>query len=149
MRARSSLTAARRPRARGDRPRRDRLEEAPRLEDVGQRHVARLEHERRGARRHPLVGLVHDDAAAHAAHDGDEALGLEDPQRLAQRRARHAEPLDEVGLVAERVAFRQLAGDDQRAQLVGDLLRLLARVGSFAWLRPSRHPRRRTPCALS
>ena len=114
--ARSSLTAAVRPRApsRCDAGR-DRFEQAPRLEDVGERHVARLQQECGRAGGHPLVRLVDDDATAHAAHDGDEALGFEDPQRLAQRRAGHAEAFDEVGLVTQRVAFGQLAGDDQRA----------------------------------
>ena len=115
------------PALRRDRPGRDRFEQAPRFEHVGERDVARLEHERGRARGHALVGLVDDDAAAHAAHDGDETFGLEDAQRFAQRRPRHAEPLDEVGLVAERVALGQLARDDQAAQLVGDLLRFLAR----------------------
>ena len=57
----------------------------------------------------PLVGPVHDDAAEDAADDRDQALGLEDAQGLAQRRARHPEALDEVGLVAERVALVELA----------------------------------------
>ena len=55
-----------------------------------------------------------------------ESLGLEDPQRLAQRRARHAEALDQVGLTAERLALAELTADDGRPQLVGDLLGLLA-----------------------
>src|SRR5690606_8065518 len=66
------------------------------------------------------------------AHDGDEALGLEDAKGLAQRGAGHAEALDQVGLVAQRVALAELAGDDELAQLVGDLLGLL----------PGRAPRR-------
>ena len=52
---------------------------------------------------------------------------------------RHPEALDEVGLVAERVALVELAGDDEAPQLVGDLLGLLAppvarrRVGGLAF----------------
>ena len=111
---------------RGDDARGRGLDQAPRVVHVGERDVARLEHERRGPRRHALVGLVHDDAAQHAAHDGDEALRLEDAQRLAQRGPGDAESLDEVGLVTEGVALGELAADDERAQLVGDLLRLLA-----------------------
>ena len=104
---------------------------------------------RRGAGGHALVGFVDDHAAEHAAHDGDQPLGLEDAQRFAQRRARHAEALDEVGLPPERVALRQLAAHDQGAQLVGDLLGLLARscglrrrhdASVFSMLRPARYP---------
>ena len=120
------MTAARRPRPVAI-ARRDRFEEASRFEDVGELDVARLEHECRRARRHSFVGGVHDDAAAHAAHDRDEAFGLEDPQRLAQRWSRDAEALHQVGFVPERVAFRQLARDDQGAELVGDLLGFLPR----------------------
>ena len=68
---------------------------------------------------------MHDHAAQRAAHDGDEPFGLEDPERLAERGSRHAEALDQVGLVAQRVALGQLATDDQRAQLVRDQLGLL------------------------
>ncbi len=57
----------------------------------------------------------------------DQPLGLEDAQRLAQRRPGHPEALDQVGLVPERVTLVELAGDDQPAELVGDLLRLLPR----------------------
>ena len=76
---------------------------------------------------HPLVGFVDDHPAEHSADDGDEPLRLEDAERLAERRSRDAEPLDEIGLVSERVALGQLPADDEGTQLVGDLLRLLAR----------------------
>lgn len=75
------------------------------------------------------VGPVHDDAALHPANDRDQPFGFEDPQRLPQRRPRDAEALDEVGLVAERVALVQLAQNDEPSQLVGNLLGLLP------WLR--------------
>ena len=81
----------------------------PGLEHVGERHVAGLEDHGGGAGGHALVGVVDDDAAVHAPHDGDEALGLEDAQGLAQRRAGDAEAVDEIGLVAERVAVGELA----------------------------------------
>ena len=83
-------------------------------------------HEGRGAGRHALVGVMHDDAPEHAAHHRDESFGLEDAQRFAERRAGHAEALDEVGLATERGAVGQLAAHDQGAQLVGDQFRLLA-----------------------
>ena len=73
-----------------------------------------------------VVGLVDHHTAEDPAHDGDEALGLEDAQRLAQRGPGDAEALDQVGLVPERVALLELAGDDELPELVGDLLGLLA-----------------------
>ena len=126
----------------GDGPGRQRFELGPGVEDVGERDVAALQHHRRGARRHALVGLVHDHAAADTPDDGDEALGLEDAQGFAQRGAGDTEALDQVGLVAQRVALGELPGDDQRAQLVGDLLGLLlgasplrfgATTGDLSW----------------
>ena len=65
------------------------------------------------------------DAAVDPPDDGDQALGLEDAQRLAQRRARDAEALDQLRLVAQQLALDQLALDDEAADLVGDLLGLL------------------------
>jgi hypothetical protein len=89
--------------------------------------------------------LVDDDPAVEAPHDGDQALGLEDAQRLAQRRPGHGEPLDEVGLLAEPLAVGQLPADDQRPQLVRDELRLLAGrrralVGRHGTTLPLRRP---------
>ncbi len=63
--------------------------------------------------------------AAHPALHRDQALGLEDAQRLPQRRAGYAEPLDEVGLPAERLPIGQLAADDERPEFVRDALRHL------------------------
>ena len=60
---------------------------------------------------HALVGVVDDDAAVHAPHHGDEALGLEVPQGLAQRGAGDAEAGDEIGLVAERLPVGELTGE--------------------------------------
>ena len=102
------------------------FDQATGVVDVGQRHVARLQHQGRGPGRHLAAGLVDDDPTERAPHHGDEALGLEDAQGLAQRRAGHAEALDEIGFTAERVALGQLAADDERTQLVGDQLRLLS-----------------------
>src|SRR5262249_13589794 len=91
--------------------------------------VARLQHQRGGSGREPFVGTVGDDAAVDPAHDGDEPLGLEDAERLAQRRSGHAEALDEIGLVTQRLAVAELARHDQPAELVCDPLWLLARPG--------------------
>ena len=110
---------------------RGRLQQAARLVDVRQGHVARLQHQRRGTGRHALVRLVHDDATEHAAHDRDQAFRLENAERLAQRRPRHPEPLHQVRLVAERIPLGELPRHDQPAELVGDLLRLLAQPRAF------------------
>jgi hypothetical protein len=75
---------------------------------------------------------VHDHAAVHAAHDADQPLGFEDAQRLAQRRPRHAEALDQVGFTSERLALGELPADNERAQFVGDLLRFLAQSSPVA-----------------
>ena len=77
-------------------------------------------------RRHPLVRLVYDDASVHTAHDRDQPLCLEDPEGLTEGGARDAEPVDEIGFVAEGITLGELAGHDQGAELVGDLLGLLA-----------------------
>ena len=45
-----------------------------------------------------LITVVRDDAAVHPPHDRDQPLGLEDAQRLPQRRPGHAEALDELRL---------------------------------------------------
>ena len=113
-----------------------------RFEHVGERHVACPQDERRGARGHALVRFVDDHPAVHAADDGDQTLGFEDAQRLAQRRTRHPESFDEVRLASERLAFRELAADDQRPQLVGDLLRLLAKASPVALARQPPEPSR-------
>ena len=113
----------------------ERLEQRARFEHVGERHVARPQDQRRGARGHALVRFVDDHPAVDAADDGDEPFGFEDAQRLAQRRTRDTESFDELRLTADRLAFRELAADDQRPQLVGDLLRLLAKLGPVALAR--------------
>ncbi len=87
---------------------RDRLQQAARLVDVRQGHVARLQHQRRGTGRHALVRLVNDDATEHAAYHRDQAFRLENTERLAQRRPRHPEPLHQVRLVAERIPLGEL-----------------------------------------
>ena len=128
----SSATAVTPAALRRDRLGHERLDQRARFEHVGERHVARAQHQRRGPRRHALVRLVHDDSAVHAADDGDQTVGLEDAQRFAQRRTRNPEPFDELWLAPDRLPFGQLTADDQRAQLVRDLLRLLAETGPVA-----------------
>ena len=68
---------------------------------------------------------MHHHAALDAADNRDQTLGLEDAERFPQRWSRHAEALDQFRLVTEGVPLVQFAENDQPAQLVGDLLRLL------------------------
>src|SRR5262249_3484432 len=79
----------------------------------------------------------------------------EDAERLAQRRPRHAEALDELRLAPERIALRELAGHDQLAELVGDPLRLLTEPralrpfpgGASGWSPRGRLPARPRRCS--
>ena len=63
---------------------------------------------------------VHHRSALVAAPHGYQTLGLEYPQRLAQRHQADVEPLDEDGLRREQIAVGQLAVHDLAAQFVGD-----------------------------
>ena len=120
-----------------------RLDDGAGFEDVGQRDVAGLEDQCGRACREPLIGSVDDDATLHSAHHGDEPFGLQDAERFSQRRSGHTEPLDEIRLVTEGVAFVQFPEDDEAPQLVGDLLGFLPGLratratgwllGSFSW----------------
>ena len=132
MSARSSFAAAVRPRPWATIADGGGLDDRAGLEDVGQGHVAGLEDEGRGPGRLAVVGLVDPDTAVDAPDDGDQALGLEDAERLPQRRTGHAEPLDELGLVPQQLALHQPALDDEPADLVGDLLWLLP-LGARRW----------------
>jgi hypothetical protein len=72
-------------------------------------------------------------AAPGAPADGDERLGLEDAERLAQRRPRDAELAHEDVLGRQRVAVLQFAADDA----VADMLRHdLRRLGHSDCIRP-------------
>ncbi len=84
----------------GDQSHGGRFDDRSGLEDVRQRHVARLKDDRRGARRQPLIGSVDHDATLYPAHHGNETLGLKNAQCLAQRGPRDAEALNELWLVA-------------------------------------------------
>ena len=63
---------------------------------------------------------MHDRAAAVAAPDRHQALGLQDPQRLAQRDQADVELFDQHLLARQQIAVGQFAVDDLPAQLVGD-----------------------------
>ena len=96
------------------------LDRLPCRVDVGERRAPELEDEARvprGARRRPGCGRVR--PRARTAPDADEGLRLEDPERLAQGRARHAEVLHQRALGRERVTFLQLAPDDLTPQVRG------------------------------
>ena len=62
---------------------------------------------------------VHDGAAPVAAPDRNQALGLQDPQRLAQRDEADVELFDQHLLARQQIAVGELAVDDLAAQLVG------------------------------
>ncbi|CAI7975302.1 hypothetical protein FRAHR75_170069 [Frankia sp. Hr75.2] len=100
--------------------------------DVRERHVAGLEHEGRGARRHPLVGPMGDDSAEDTAFDRDQPLGLEYAQCFAQGWAGDPEAFHQVRLVAERFSLRKIALDDELSKLVGNALGLFAQRRSVA-----------------
>ena len=65
-------------------------------------------------------GCVHDGPPAVAATHRDETLGLEDPQRFAQRHQAHPELLDEHLLARQQVTIGKLALDDLSAKFVRD-----------------------------
>jgi hypothetical protein len=71
-------------------------------------------------RRGSGLALAHLHAVADA--HADEPVDLERDQRLAHRRARHAEPLGQFALGRQVAARREIAGLDHRTELVGDLL---------------------------
>ena len=93
-----------------------------RLEHVGERCAVVFEEEAGVAGDHRRARGVHGGPAAGAAPDGDQLFGLEDAERLAQRRSGHPELLGERGLGRQRLALAQLAADDPLAQVVGDEL---------------------------
>ena len=63
---------------------------------------------------------MHYRAAAVAAADRHQTLGLKDPQRLPQGHQADVELLDEHFLARQQVAVGQFAFDDLPAQFVGD-----------------------------
>jgi hypothetical protein len=80
-------------------------------------------------RRRGLVGTVYLGPADVAAPDGDQALGLEDPDRLADRRIADPELLDQLVLGGEPV----VAGEDAGPQLSRDGLRDPVLRDTGAW----------------
>ena len=64
--------------------------------------------------------------AAGALRGADQALGGEHAQRLPNRGSADAELAREHGLVRQALSLGELAGHDQLAQLIGDLLVRLA-----------------------
>ena len=92
---------------------------------IGYRDVAGLEHKCGRPRRETLVGLVDDYPTQGPSDHGDQPLRLEDPKGFPQRRPRYTEPSHQIRLMAEGIAFGQVAGNDRGSDLVGDLLWLL------------------------
>ena len=98
------------------------LDRDARLEHVGERGAVVLEVETGVAGDHRGARRVHAGAATGTAPHGDQLLGFEHPERLAQRRPGDPELLGERGLGRERLTLAQLAAHDLLAQPVGDQL---------------------------
>jgi hypothetical protein len=71
-------------------------------------------------------GPADEGAASGALRCIQEILSGDHPKRLAHRRTTDAELGGPRRLVGQALAGRQLAGDDELAQLIGDLLVRLA-----------------------
>ena len=61
---------------------------------------------------------MHDGTAAVAAPNRDQALGLQNPQRLSQRDEADIELLDEHFLAGQQISVGQFSVDDLASQLV-------------------------------
>ena len=99
----------------GEQARGHRLDARPRDHDVGDRRARQLEQQPGGAghdlgARHPHPG-----SGARSAAHLDQPLGLEHPDRLAQRRTADAEVRHQLGLVGQEVAVLELAVDHHAA----------------------------------
>jgi hypothetical protein len=75
---------------------------------------------------------VHDRTAGVAPLDRDEALGLQDPQRLPHRGSADAEFGDEAVLVGQELSVLELAIHDPLSQHVGNELCQL-RLPELCW----------------
>ena len=115
-----------------------------RLVHVGDRRPAHLEQQSDIPGRHGDVRGHHPRPAPGAAADADEGFGLQDPERLAQRRPGYAEHLHQHGFRRQRVAGLQVAADDLPADVRRDQL---GRLGC-AQDRPGRIARGMHPTKL-
>jgi len=103
--------------AAGRHPGRGGLEDGAHVVDVGQQRPAVLQHQADVPGGHGGVGDLHPGAAANAAPHSDGALGLQDAERLAQRRPGDAEFLHQDALGRQLVAFLELTEHDLSAQV--------------------------------
>ena len=92
-----------------------RVEFLQRGAEVGERHGVALQQQAEHVGRTGLGGRVHHGAAAVAAPDRHQALGLEDSQGFPQRHQADVELLDEDFLPRQQVAVGQFAVDDLTA----------------------------------
>jgi hypothetical protein len=99
-----------------------RLEQLEAGGEVAQRHPTALEREAEVVGGRGLVGPVHLGAADVAASDRDEALGLEDPDGLPDRRVAHAELLHQLVLGRQPELVGVAARQDALAEVAGDAL---------------------------
>ena len=111
-----------------------RLHHQPRLVDVTHRHAVELQREREALRQVLDARAGDAGSAPPPPQDLHKPLGLEDPQRLAQRRAGDPEDLHQLVLGREPVAGNELAAGYLRTDRVGDELGRARRP-----LRGSRH----------
>ncbi len=101
-----------------------RLDESPGLMDVSEGRAAVFQDQRRVAGGHVTVGCMDAGPAMGAPAHADQRFGLQDPERLAQRRARDTELLHQHGFRGKSIAFDQftphyLAPQVRRDQLGG------------------------------
>ena len=90
----------------------DRLERGPGVEQLGVGRAAEVEVQRGGAREVARVEGSDERTAAGAALDVDDALDLEQAQRLAQRLAADLVPYEHLGLGQESVTDADAARED-------------------------------------
>src|SRR5258705_10527328 len=83
-----------------------------RLVDVDDRGALMLQNKPDVASRDVDARRAYYRALARAAADGNEVLGLEDPERLPQRWSRHAKRLAQFALDREVVALLQFTSND-------------------------------------
>ena len=106
----------------GEQPGAVRLGDHARLVDVVDRGALDLQQQPDVARGHRQVRRHHLGPAARAAAHVDERLGLQDPERLAQRRPGHPVLLHQLDLGRQRLTRPQLAAHDLAAQVGRDEL---------------------------
>ena len=99
-----------------------RFDHGQRRREIVERDLTSLQDEPERASGVPRSGRVDLRAPDVAPPDGDEALALQDPERLPERWTRDLEFTDELILLREHAPVGQRSGDDARSNDVGDHL---------------------------